>query len=133
MTDVRGDKYAFPFTHIEETLQLESRMINMLNNVSVVPYKDTFIRFKYLGDILSPENETDKPAIPVDINLLVLKFGNIMMGIGVDKLIAKQEIIAKPLEKQLATIKEFSGATVLGDGSIALIINTIELFNIKSL
>jgi two-component system chemotaxis sensor kinase CheA len=58
---------------------------------------------------------------------VVVKSANGRTGFIVDKLLGRQEVVIKPLEDYLQENSGFSGATILGDGSISLILNVDEL------
>ena len=72
----------------------------------------------FTGQEMGPkEQETDR------LNLVVLEHGANQFGVKVDKLISQQDIVIKQLTKDLKGVKGFAGATILGDGSVALVLD----------
>ena len=78
-----------------------------------------------LGDILNVPRENGEEND--DIFVVVVHIGERKAGIVVDNLIGQQEIVIKTLGKLLAGLKVISGATVLGDGRVALILDVSAL------
>ncbi|MDI6602113.1 MAG: chemotaxis protein CheW, partial [Thermoanaerobacteraceae bacterium] len=64
-----------------------------------------------------------------ELTVVVTKRGDRYCGILVDSLIGQQEIVIKSLGKYLSNIKSIAGATILGDGDVALIVDTNFLFS----
>ena len=62
------------------------------------------------------------------MSVIVVQFGKEFLGVVVDRIIRKEGVLAKPLDHHLSRIKEFSGAALLEDGSIALIVDPAGLF-----
>jgi chemotaxis protein histidine kinase CheA len=61
-------------------------------------------------------------------NVVLIEWGESARAIGVDELVGRQEIVIKPLAGMFAGVTGLSGATVLGDGSVALILDPRALF-----
>lgn len=127
LTEVGDEKYAFPFNTIFETITTETSKLKLINNKWVLPYRGEIINIKNLIEILNP-GTTISISEKKQLTVLVVTFGNRIGGVIVDKIIGKAEVLSKPLEKHLSVIREFSGASVLGDGSIVLIIDPASLF-----
>lgn len=130
MTDVNGEKYAFPLNNIKESLIIDTKDIRKINGIRVLKLSGKLIRLDFLSDLLKI-NTTNKNKT-FKAHVLILEFGNLQKAVAVDKLTGKYSIIIKKLDNQLSNLQEYSGATVLGDGSIALVINIIELFNLNN-
>jgi two-component system chemotaxis sensor kinase CheA len=60
-------------------------------------------------------------------NIVIIKAGNKKFGVIVDKLLGQDDIVIKSLGSLLTDVKEFSGGAILGDGSIALILDVASL------
>jgi chemotaxis protein histidine kinase CheA len=73
--------------------------------------------------------DEDKRSPVRSRNIVLLEWGEMAWAIGVDGLVGRQEIVIKPLSGMFAGVRGLSGATVLGDGSVALIIDPRALFS----
>ncbi len=80
------------------------------------------IRLSEVLDIASKKNPED------NMTVVIVKKGGRLSGIVVDELMGQQEIVIKSLGKYITKCKVISGATILGDGEVALILDTNALF-----
>ncbi len=69
----------------------------------------------------------DSKDRPTSANILVLETGQIRYGLLVDSLFDNEEIVVKPLGKHVRDLGYLAGATILGDGYVALILDVMEL------
>ncbi|ABR30794.1 chemotaxis protein CheA [Thermosipho melanesiensis] len=115
--------YAIPISVIDSTLIVLPNEIQMVQNKEVIVRRGEVIPIIKLWDVLNLEhsNEFD------ELNVVVVKVANRKYGIAVDSLIGQEDIVIKSLGKLFTDVKEFSGGATLGDGSIALIIDTLNL------
>lgn len=81
---------------------------------------------KLIGDPTPPEAQAYAP-------LLLLRSGTYQVAVHVDEILNNQEAVMKPIGPQLARVPGMIGATVLGDGSIVLILNAVQLANREDL
>jgi two-component system chemotaxis sensor kinase CheA len=79
-----------------------------------------------LDDIVGVDERDEAPLR--SRNVVLLEWGEAARAIGVDDLVGRQEIVIKPLAGMFAGVSGLSGATVLGDGSVALILDPRALF-----
>lgn len=123
---IGNEKYAIPLNNIKEITNIEKDKIRSVEGRDIVLYRGKTLPLVDLGDVLEvSERNKDKK----DINVIVVKKGERDLGIIVDDLIGQQEIVIKSLGKYLKGINFVAGATILGNGSVALIIDTNSLFN----
>jgi len=123
---IGNEKYAIPLNNIKEITNIEKDKIRSVEGRDIVLYRGKTLPLVDLGDVLEVgERDRDKK----DINVIVVKKGERDLGIIVDDLIGQQEIVIKSLGKYLKGINFVAGATILGNGSVALIIDTNSLFN----
>lgn len=126
MIMIGNEKYAIPLNNIKEITNIEKDKIRSVEGRDIVLYRGKTLPLVDLGDVLQVgERDRDKK----DINVIVVKKGERDLGIIVDDLIGQQEIVIKSLGKYLKGINFVAGATILGNGSVALIIDTNSLFN----
>jgi len=130
LAEAAGEQYAFPFSSILESITVKRGEIKVLNKREAVPYYGTVLGLKHLKDILGLTKRKKLRAKGSDeeLSVIVITFGGRVRGIVVDRILRREGILAKPLEQHLAGIKEFSGAALLGDGSIVLVLDPVGLF-----
>ncbi len=121
LVKVQEEMYAIPLGSIDSTINITSDDIKTVQNKEVIVLRGQIIPIIRLGDVLSvPRSEETENE---DIFVVVVHLGDRKAGIVVDNLIGQQEIVIKTLGKLLVGLKIFSGATVLGDGRVALILD----------
>ncbi len=125
LVKVQEEMYAIPLGSIDSTINITQEDIKTVRNREVIVLRGQIIPIIRLGDILNVPrvNETEND----DIFVVVVHIGERKAGIVVDNLIGQQEIVIKTLGKLLAGLKVISGATVLGDGRVAMILDVSAL------
>ena len=122
---VGEEKYAVPLNNIKEITNIERDQIRVVEGRDIVLYRGKTLPLIDLGQVLDVEKRDLNSS---DINVIVVKKGDKDLGIVVDELLGQQEIVIKSLGKYLKGINFVAGATILGNGSVALIIDTNSLF-----
>ena len=115
--------YAIPLSSVTEIVNISSSDIRDVQGQEIALYRGKTIpvlRLKALLEI--PEDDVDE-----DLVVVVVNKGEKQAGLIVDSLIGQQEIVIKSLGKYLAGIKYISGATILGNGNISLILDVNSL------
>lgn len=119
LIQVSGDTYAIPLGSVEEVVFAGDSEFRTVHGTRVLSYRDKLVPILDAGDWLS-----GSPVIQdTDCSLVICKEGEHRLAVAVDKLLGQQEVVNKSLGTYLKSVQEFSGATILGDGSIALIID----------
>ncbi len=124
MVEVGGEKYAISLGSIQTIEDIAPNEIKFVQNEEVINLRGDVIPLIRLNKVL--DNESAKGP---DDNLIVaiVKKGDKLAGLVVDELMGQQEIVIKSLGKYINKSKVISGATILGDGEIALIIDANAL------
>ncbi len=126
---VGPEKYAIPLNSIKEITTIEKSSIRKVQKNEVVLYRGSTLPILRLSELLNVPNATnDSTDEEEDVTVVIVKKGDKDAGLIVDKLIGQQEIVIKSLGKYLSTIKSIAGATILGNGSVALIVDTNSFF-----
>jgi two-component system chemotaxis sensor kinase CheA len=115
---VGEERYVMPITHVAETLDLEPSAVTELEGQDGMTIRDDIIPLVHLRDIVDASGEPPQ-CRPV----IVLQIGERRSGLVVDALAGQQEIVVKSFDPPQGTLPIFSGATVLGDGEPALILD----------
>lgn len=125
MVTIGKEKYAIPLNVIRDITTIDSETIRNVHGQEVVLNRGNVLPIVRLNRVLEVEgssSETEKEPV-----IVIVKKGERNTGFIVDSLIGQQEIVIKTLGKYLSGIKFIAGATILGDGQVALIIDTNSL------
>ncbi len=124
MVVVGGEKYAISLGSIQTIETIEKSDIKLVQNEEVINLRGNVIPIIRLNEVIETESH------PIDENSLIVvivKKGDKMAGLVIDELIGQQEIVIKPLGKYVKHVKFITGATILGDGEVALIFDANTL------
>lgn len=121
LVKVGEEIYIFPLVSIVESIQLDDRSINNVGGHSdVLQLRDEYVPIVQLDDVFNIEKE--KRALDESIIVVVETDGE-KIGVVVDELMGQQQVVIKSLEENYKRVDGISGATILGDGTVALIVD----------
>ncbi len=129
IVEVAGQHFALPQINLQEMVRIkpgdDTRSIEYINESEVLRLRGNLLPLIYLADILGlPRKATDEGGNMDSImRVLVLKLGSKRFGLVVDSIYDDEEILVKPLPKFLKECRCYSGVTIMGDGSIAMILD----------
>lgn len=123
LVKVQEEMYAIPLGSIDSTINIQETDIQTVQNKEVIVLRGEIIPIIRMGELLQVPHVKDYDEIFV----VVVHAGEAKAGIVVDNLIGQQEIVIKTLGNLFAGLKMFSGATVLGDGRVALILDVATM------
>lgn len=117
--------FAVPSTMVEQVRQVKPAVLKDIYTEQKVEWEDKVYPLHYLRTLLGDEAHlTEKqPHNP----LLLLRSGNQRIALHVDELLGNKEAVVKNIGPQLARMPGIAGASVLGDGSVVLILNPIQM------
>ncbi|HEY2822206.1 MAG TPA: chemotaxis protein CheA [Candidatus Acidoferrum sp.] len=124
-----GDRYAIPQISLLELVRLDGedaqKGIELIQGVPVHRLRGRLLPLVYLNRELKVEDKApDLSKLPA-VNIVVLQADERQFGLVVDEINDTEEIVVKPLGKQLKGIKTFAGSTIMGDGRVALILDVL--------
>lgn len=125
MVELGGEKYAISLGSIQTIEDISVADIKYVQAKEVIHIRGTvipIIRLDKILDIEPREKQSD------NLTVVIVKKGDQLAGLVVDNLIGQQEIVIKSLGKYIDNSKIISGATILGDGEVALILDANVLF-----
>ena len=120
-----NDTYAIPLSNIKETINIHADDINTILGKETILLRGDVLPLQRLKTVLNISSE--KSIDTKDLAAVVVEKAGRSIGIVVDSLIGQQEIVVKSLSSKLENVKGFAGATILGDGKVALIIDVATL------
>lgn len=125
LVNVSNDWFTIPLANVEETLRVVQDEISIMEETEVMYLRGKTLpifRLATLFNLKSGQNVADTEFFVVVVNT-----GNQRVGLMVDSLIGQEEVVIKPLVDYLHEKNCFSGATIVGDGRISLILDVYEL------
>ncbi|WP_276912537.1 chemotaxis protein CheA [Aneurinibacillus aneurinilyticus] len=121
LVQVEDEKFAVPLSSIIETAVFSPDDIMHAHQQDVIDFRGRIVPLVSLKSIFNiPDSIEHKDN---DISVVIVRKGDKMAGLVVDSFIGQQEIVLKSLGKYLTNVFAISGATILGDGQVALIID----------
>ena len=122
LVKIGDETMAISLGYIDRVIDYKDELIKKTNNKEVIVYNDAVIPLIRVSKKLQTETSSkDKKYI------VIVKVGEKIVGLLVDSLLGQQEIVIKPLGKTLQGLKEYIGATILGDGLVTLILDVAAL------
>ena len=123
MVQLGDEKYAIPLSNIQNIEDIKVSDIQYVQKQEIILLRNEVIPIIRLHKLLGIKGQEEKDTIMV----VIVQKGDKQVGFVIDDLIGQQEIVIKSLGKYLSGIKMIAGATILGNGEVALIldINTL--------
>lgn len=133
--DLDGQTFALSLTHTEAVISLEPKDIHRISTGLISSYLGKTISIIFLKDLFEMRHMKDSPEKNSfhetfdtikhnqKLDVVIVSYNKHLVGFVVDKLMQQKEIVEKALEKPVQHIDLFSGATILGNGNICLVLN----------
>ena len=122
-----GERFVIPQVSLLELIRLEGdsseKHIEQVHGTPVYRRRGSLLPIAYLNRVLGLEPEERADAV----SIVVLQAEDRQFGLVVDGINDTQEIVVKPLGKQLKGLTEYAGATIMGDGRVALILDVLGI------
>jgi two-component system chemotaxis sensor kinase CheA len=127
MVRVGDNLFTVPLANVEETLRIYAKDITTVEGTEVVHLRGKTMPIFRLSTLF------EIPSTQVDANksfVVIVNAGLRKIGLVVDELLGQEEVVIKPLVDYLQEKSGLSGATIIGDGRISLILDVYDLANI---
>ena len=115
---VGAERYALPLTYVSETVEFGVQATTIVEGREAIVLKDRVVPLVHLRRLLGVGGDA-----PSRCPIIVLEMGERRSGIVVDGMLGQQEIVVKAFDAPQGTLPVFSGATIMGDGFPALILD----------
>lgn len=119
--------FAIPLISVQETIQIRKKEIKTIKSREAIILRGNVLPILSLKRIFYPKLDSEYSSEKIFV--VVVSAGDKQVGFVVDSLVGEQEIVIKNLNKYIGDVKGISGATILGDGRVALIIDVTSLIN----
>jgi len=123
LVKVEKDIYAISIDPIIETISISNADIKTIGGMKVINFRGEIVPLLYLSQVLG---QSDKQ---LGDKAIIVEIGQSRTGIIIEELLGQQEIVVKPLDKYLRKVPYLGGATILGSGEVALILDLHGLAN----
>ncbi len=134
LVTVQNTLYALPVASISGAMYLASANLNTVKGKPVLVWQGTeTVPLLDLREIFAHPSLTSGSPNGVKASVVLVTWGRVRTGLVVDQIMGQQEIVVKSLSPMLGRVAGLSGATILGDGRIALIIDIPDLINTTNL
>lgn len=125
---VGEERFALPQLSVIELVRTgkdREHRVELISDTQVLRLRDRLLPLVGLSDVLSLEENSREPVVDDDGHafVVVMQVGDTRFGLVVDEVFDTEEIVVKPLAKALGGIPQYSGATILGDGAVILILD----------
>ncbi|MDI6716275.1 MAG: chemotaxis protein CheW, partial [Actinomycetota bacterium] len=123
---LNGKLYAIPLGVVKEVLRLNPGDIKMVDKLETVVLRGNILPLLRLSELFDQAQVADRSQDD-DLHVVVVGYGENRIGLVVNRLVSKMEIMIKSLGDYLGDVEGISGATILGDGRVALVIDPVSL------
>lgn len=135
IVEATDQRFAIPQLAVVELVRASKNgehRVEMINQTPVLRLRNKLLPLIYLRDLLNlqsatpeavEEDENGEPVLDDNVFVVVTQVGPQIFGIVVDSVFHTEEIVVKPMSSMLRDITMFSGNTILGDGSVIMIID----------
>ena len=123
LVKISNETYAISVDPIVETVSVKDSDIKTIGGMPVIKFREDVVPLIYLSEILGVKEKTASHEV------IIIEIGQKRFGFVIDEVLGQQEIVVKPLDKHLRKVQFLGGATILGSGEVALIIDMVGLTN----
>ena len=123
MVKLNNQPFALPLASVVEILDLDLSRTNTVDGQMVVMVRQRALPLFYLKEWLIPGYRHEKKQDKESGHVVVVNVGGRHIGFVVDHLVGQEEVVIKPLGAKLEGVAGMAGATITGDGKIALILD----------
>lgn len=129
VVQVSNQLFAVPLTSIERIVNVKKDDIEFVGGYEAIKYNDRTLTLNYLSDVLElPRSK--KNADQDHLSVIIFSSAEKRMAFVVDNLVNEQEVVIKSLGRQLSRVAGIAGASVMGNGSVLLILHLSDLMKL---
>ena len=122
MIDVGDNFFILPLGLVEEVVELQQARGDSTTENNILNIRDAIVPYVFLREVLNINNRSD------DIErVVIVSNGGERVGLVVDRVVGQHQTVIKGLGKAYEKVSNFSGSTILGDGTVALILDVPDL------
>lgn len=126
MVSFADDSYAIPLTSVQEIFDFEEKNTNKIDGQMMVRLRDKSVPLFFLSEWLLPGSYKESFA---GDKVVIVSIGNQRIGLVVEQVNGQEEVVIKPLGVMMRHLEGYAGATITGNGNIALILDLPGVIN----
>ena len=123
LTKVAQESFVIPLSYVESCLEISKEDKEINGDRNLITYRDSLIPYIDLRKLFSIRDKRERIE-----QIVVVKINNSIIGLLVDKVVGGNQTVIKPLGDMYKHMNEIAGATILGNGSIALVLDIEKLY-----
>lgn len=129
LVDVGEESFVIPMNNVEGITRMSQQQLTGLyaQENPTLAYADNRYELHYLASLLGVNKKYNPANSDEKFPVLLARSGETRIALHIDNIVGNREIVVKPLGKQLSQVKSLSGASILGDGRIVLILDVSGL------
>ncbi|MDV6234557.1 chemotaxis protein CheW [Leptospira ellisii] len=120
--------YAFPLSEVNETIKIHNDQITTLEGNEIINLRGEVLPIYRLNRIIGLQDKTDRDEFPV----VIVQYKGRKLGFMVDELVGKHETVIKSLGKNFKNVHGLTGASIMGDGTIIMVLDIPGIVEIAS-
>jgi chemotaxis protein histidine kinase CheA len=129
MMEINNQRVAIPDRNVEEVFEVAESEIQSVKGRRAILLRNSFLPIVHLSDILGfPRNQEERKNTPI----AVIKNEEFRIGVEVDVLLHREELFLKDIHPDLAALPGVGGVSICGDGSVILVLDTDQLFELAA-
>lgn len=128
LVSMEEEIYAFPLSEVFETIRIKREQINTLEGHEIINLRGEVLPIYRLDKIIGLSERPNQEESPI----VIVNYNSRKLGFIVDELIGKHETVIKTLEKNFKNITGLTGASIMGDGTIILVLDIPGLIEITN-
>ncbi len=123
MVKIDGDLFAIPLEMVSETKRISNSQVKKVKNKDVINYREKTIPLIDSYHFLNFNKKSKGNSLNEELEVVIVNSGKNSAALKVDELLNQQDIVVKSMGDLLINVKNIAGATIIGDGEIALIMD----------
>jgi two-component system chemotaxis sensor kinase CheA len=127
LVGVAGRIFVVPAAQVERVLRVRARDIQTVENREVILLQEKAVSLARLASILELDTKSNGAPAQEFLPVLIIHSADQRVAIVVDQVLHEEEVLVKPLRKPLLRVKNITGATVLGSGAVAPVLNVTDV------
>ncbi|MEH7073156.1 chemotaxis protein CheA [Neobacillus drentensis] len=127
LVKVEDETFAIPFNSIVEITTADENKLSTIQGQDVIQFRGQVVPLVYLNEVLQVP-AIEKNSKELEQFIVIVRKGNMTRGLVIDTVVGQQEIVLKSVGDYLTNLHYISGATILGNGHVALIIDSNQFF-----
>jgi len=128
LVQVENEKYVIPLSQVDECIELTSEEVENANGNKLIEVRGELVPYLRLREFFN----NNRDVLEIE-QIVVIRTGDTRFGFTVDQVIGQHQTVIKGLGKVYKDVKGLAGATILGDGNVALILDTNVLIHDASM